>query len=135
VMKLLLAHGADPTLATAQGVDPLMTAANLATKESDTTGRYKTQAQIIEAIELCIEQGLDVNARANDGRTAIFGAATFGLAEVVKFLHEQGAELDYVDNRGLSPLDAAMGKAGGYGFVGNDGVFHEDTVALIQGLL
>ncbi|HEY0962789.1 MAG TPA: ankyrin repeat domain-containing protein [Pseudomonadales bacterium] len=135
VMKLLLEHGADPALATAQGVDPLMTAANLATKESDTTGRYKTQAQIIEALELCIAKGLDVNARANDGRTAIFGAATFGLTDVVKFLHEQGAELDYRDNRGLSPLDAAMGKAGGYGFVGNDGVFHEETVALIQRLL
>jgi ankyrin repeat protein len=135
VMKLLLEHGADPRLATAQGVDPLMTAANLATKESDTTGRYKTQAQIIAAIELCLAQGLDVNARANDGRTAIFGAATFGLTDVVRFLHQQGAELDYVDNRGLSPLDAAMGKAGGYGFVGTDGVFHDETVALIQGLL
>jgi ankyrin repeat protein len=135
VMKLLLEHGADPHLATSQGVDPLMTAANLATKESDTTGRYKTQAQIIEAIKLCIAQGLDVNARANDGRSAIFGAATFGLTEVVKFLHEQGAELAYQDSRGLAPLDAAMGKAGGYGFVGNDGVFHEETVVLIRELL
>ena len=135
VMKLLLAHGADPHLATVQGVDPLMTAANLATKESDTTGRYKTQAQIIDAIRICLEQGLDVNARANDGRSAIFGAATFGLTEVVKFLHEQGAELDYQDSKGLGPLDAAMGKAGGYGFVGNDGVFHEETVTLIQSLL
>jgi hypothetical protein len=35
----------------------------------------------------------------------------------------------------LSPLDAAMGKAGGFGFVGNDGVFWEDTVALIQELM
>jgi ankyrin repeat protein len=135
VMKLLLEHGADPHLATSQGVDPLMTAANLATKESDTTGRYKTQAQMIDAIRICMEQGLDVNARANDGRSAIFGAATFGLTEVVKFLAEQGAEVDYVDSKGLGPLDAAMGKAGGYGFVGNDGVFHEETVVLIRDLL
>jgi hypothetical protein len=75
------------------------------------------------------------NAKAKDGRTAIFGAATFGLTEVVKFLHEQGATLDYADSKGLSPLDAAMGKAGGFGFVGNDGVFWEDTVALIQELM
>ena len=134
-MNLLLQHGADPAISTSQGINPLMTAANLATKESDTTGRYKTEALIIEAIRICIQQGLDVNAKAKDGRTAIFGAATFGLNDVLKFLHEQGAILDYTDSKGLSPLDAAMGKAGGFGFVGNDGVFWEDTVALIQELM
>jgi ankyrin repeat protein len=135
VMQLLLEHGADAQLATSQGIDPLMTAANLGTREADSTGRYKTEAQVIEAIRICLEQGLDVNARAADGRSAIFGAAMFGYTDVVRFLAGQGAELDYTDNRGLAPLDAAMGKAGGYGFVGTDGVFHEDTVALIQDLL
>ncbi|MEY4642197.1 MAG: hypothetical protein RLZZ227_2191 [Pseudomonadota bacterium] len=135
VMKLLLEHGADAQLGTAQGINPLMTAANLGTREADSTGRYKTEAQIIEAIALCIAEGLDINALANDGRSAIFGAAMFGYTEVVKFLAEQGARVDYVDSKGLSPLDAAMGKAGGYGFVGTDGVFHDDTVALLQGLL
>lgn len=135
VMKLLLAHGADPKLATAQGIDPLMTAANLATKESDTTGRYKTQQQIIEAIQLCLDHGLDVNAKANDGRTAIFGAATFGLSEVITFLYDHGATVDYKDKQGLSPLDAAMGKAGGFGFVGADGVFWKDSVALLESMI
>lgn len=133
-MKLLLAHGADPTLTTANGVDPLMTAANLATKESDTTGRYKTEAQIIEAIQLCLDNGLDVNAKAKDGRTAIFGAATFGLNEVVQFLYDKGAIVDYRDNQGLAPLDAASGKAGGFGFTGADGVYWDDTVALLRTL-
>jgi ankyrin repeat protein len=131
-MKLLVEHGADVTLGTSQGVNPLMTAANLGTKESDTTGRYKTEAQMIEAIKICLANGLDVNAKAKDGRTAIFGAATFGLNDVIDFLADQGAILDYKDSKGLSPLDAAMGKAGGFGFVGNDGIFWEDTVALIQ---
>lgn len=135
VMRLLLAYGADPTLTTAQGIDALMAAANVATKESDTTGRYKTEEQIIEAIKLCQSVGLDVNARAGDGRSAIFGAATFGFSKVVLYLHEQGAELDYRDRAGLSPLDAAMGKAGGFGFVGTDGRYWEDTVALIESLL
>jgi uncharacterized protein len=134
-MRLLLEYGADPKLATAQGIDPLMTAANLGTKESDATGRYKTEQQMIEAIQFCMAQGLDINAKAKDGRSAIFGAAMFGLSDVVRFLHDQGAELDYQDNRGLSPLDAAMGKAGGFGFSGSDGVFWEETVALIQELL
>ncbi|MES2624687.1 MAG: ankyrin repeat domain-containing protein [Pseudomonadota bacterium] len=134
-MKILLERGADPTLSTVQGINPLMTAANLSTKESDTTGRYKTEAQMIDAIRICLEQGLDVNAKAKDGRTAVFGAATFGLNDVITFLHEQGAILDYTDTKGLSPLDAASGKAGGFGFVGNDGVFWEDTVTLIQELI
>ena len=134
-MKILLQYGADPTLATEQGINPLMTAANLGTKESDTTGRYKTQSEVIAAIRLCLDQGVDINARDNNGRTAIFGAANFGLTEVVQFLHDQGAELDYEDRSGLSPLQAAMGMAGGYGFVGLDGVFHEETVALIEKIL
>lgn len=134
-MKILLEYGADPELPTAQGINPLMTAANLGTKESDTTGRYKTQAEIIQAIQLCLDQGVDINSKDNSGRTAIFGAANFGLTEVVEFLHANGATLDYEDNNGLTPLDAAMGQAGGYGFVGRDGVFHEETAARIQQLL
>jgi hypothetical protein len=47
VMKLLLENGADPTLA--RKVNPLMAAAGIGTKEEDTTGRRKTQAEIIEA--------------------------------------------------------------------------------------
>lgn len=134
-MKLLLNYGADASLSTSAGINPLMTAASLASKESDTTGRYKTEKDMIAAIRLCMAQGLDINAKANDGRTAIFGAATFGFTEVVRFLHEQGAIVDYQDSKGLSPLDAAMGKAGGYGFVGNDGVYWQDTVELIQSYL
>lgn len=135
VMQLLLAHGANPALATAQGINPLMTAANLATKESDTTGRYKTQAQIIEAIQLCLDQGLDINAQANDGRTAIFGAATFGLNEVVQYLYDHGAKVDYKDKQGLGPIDAASGKAGGFGFTGSDGVYWKETVTLLESMI
>lgn len=132
VMKLLLDHGADPQIGTVQGVNPLMTAANLATKESDTTGRYKTEAQIIDALQLCLDHGLDINATAKDGRTAVFGAATFGLNDVIQYLYEHGAVIDYKDKQGLSPLDAASGKAGGFGFTGADGVFWQDTVDLLK---
>jgi uncharacterized protein len=131
-MKLLLEYSADPFLSTQQGINPLMTAANHGTKESDTTGRYKTAAEMNEAIQICLDQGLDINAKDNQGKTAVFGAATFGLTEVVEYLHDKGAIVNYEDNNGISPLQAAMGQAGGYGFVGRDGVFHEDTVALIQ---
>lgn len=131
-MQYLLAHGADPTLSTANNINALMMAASLGTKESDTIGRYKTQAQIIDAIRICLDRGLDVNAKAKDGRTAIWGAATFGYTDVVKFLHDKGAVVNYKDSKGLMPIDAAMGKAGGFGFTGDDGVYWKDIVALLQ---
>lgn len=134
-MEVLLTYGADVQLSTNQGVNPLMAAAKLGTRESDTTGRYTSQPQVITTLELCLQQGLDVNAKNNSGRSAIFGAAMFGLSEVVEFLHQNNAELDYTDSKGLSPLDAAMGKAGGFGFVGADGVVQEGTISLIQQLL
>lgn len=133
-MELLLEYGADANLNTTQNNSPLMTAANLGTRESDTTGRYKSQAQIIQAIQICLDQGLDINTANATGRTAIFGAAMFGLDEVVQFLFDNGGKLDIADKNDQLPLDAAMGNAGGFGFVGNDGVFQESTVALIQRL-
>jgi hypothetical protein len=54
-MRALLAKGADAKLATRTGINPLMAAAGLGTKEEDTTGRHKTEAEAIEAIQLSLE--------------------------------------------------------------------------------
>src|SRR5439155_9429216 len=59
-MRLLLEKGADARLTTRAGINPLMAAAGLGTKEEDTTGRHKTQSEAIEAIKLCLEAGLDI---------------------------------------------------------------------------
>jgi ankyrin repeat protein len=135
-MKLLLAHGADPKLApTRSGIDPLMAAAGLGTAEQDTTGRSKTQQQAIEAIELLLARGLSVNARATDGQTALHGAAMQGYDDVIRFLVAKGAQLHVQDNDGFTPLDVALGKAGGFGFSGQEGVVREETAALIRELM
>jgi uncharacterized protein len=134
-MKLLLEKGADAKLATRAGINPLMAAAGLGTKEEDTTGRRKTQADAIEAIKLCLEAGLDINAVDSRGQSALHGAAFWGLDDVVQFLAERGAKLDLKDKQGRTALDAAMGLAGGVGFDGNSSVPRPSTVALIQKLL
>jgi uncharacterized protein len=134
-MKLLLEKGADLKLATRNGINPLMAAAGLGTKEEDTTGRRKTQADAIEAIRLCLAGGVDVNAVDNRGQTAVYGAALQGFDQVIEFLAEHGAKLDVKDRQGRTPLDAAMGLAGGVGFDGNAGVPRPTTTALIQKLL
>jgi ankyrin repeat protein len=134
-MRILLDAGADPALATRSGVDPLMAAAGLGTSDSDTTGRYKTEAEINEAIAMLIEAGLDVNATNGRGQTAAHGAALLGFDEVIGFLAENGARLDVEDSRGFTPLEVALGEAGGFGFAGQGSEVHESTAALIRGLL
>jgi ankyrin repeat protein len=134
-MMLLLEKGSDAKLATRTGINPLMAAAGLGTKEEDTTGRRKTQDEAIEAIRLAIEAGADVNAVTNAGQSALHGAALQGYDRVVEFLVQNGANLDVKDKQGRTPLDAAMGLAGGLGFDGGSSVVHESTAATIRKLM
>ena len=135
-MKLLLEHGADVSLApTRSGISPLMAAAGLGTTEPDTTGRLKTEGQAIEAIQLLLDLGVDINAQAKDGQTAVHGSAMQGYDDVIRFLASKGAKLDTADSDGFTPLDVALGKAGGFGFSGREGVVREATAALLTELL
>lgn len=134
-MQVLLAKGADAKLTTKFDVTPLMAAAGLGTKEEDTTGRRKTEAEAIAAIKLCLDAGVDVNAVDNHGDTALHGAAQKGYDQVVEFLADHGAKLDVKDNKGRTPLDAANGLMGNGGFDGSRRDVHESTVALLKKLM
>jgi uncharacterized protein len=131
-VKVLLAKGADPKLSTKFGIQPLMAAAGLGTKEEDTTGRKKTDEQAIASMKLCLEAGADVNAVDNQGDTALHGAAQKGSDPVVQFLVEHGAKLDIKDKKGRTPLDAAMGLMGNGGFDGTRRDVHESTATLLR---
>jgi uncharacterized protein len=149
-MRLLLKRGADPKIATGSdvpvdvsqparrapgGINPLMAAAGLGAKEEDTVGRKKTEAQSIEAIQVCLEAGVDINAVDGRGQTALYGAALQGYDDVVKFLVAHGAKIDIKDSRGFTALDAAEGKAGGFGFGGGAANPHPGTAKLLRDLL
>src|SRR6185295_9703563 len=103
LMKLLLAHGADPKIATALGVTALQVAAGVGWVEGIT---YEwSEAQTLEAVKLLLDLGLDPNAQADTGRVALHGAAHKGSTAVVQVLVDHGAKLnirDYgnTDNRG-----------------------------------
>lgn len=133
-IELLLAHGADATLTTRSEVNALMLASGVGTSEQDTTGRFKTEANAIKAIDTFLEQGLNINAADNRGKTALHGAALQGYDQVVAALVERGADLHARDRDGYTPLDTARGLAGGFGFTGGEGRLHESTVALIESL-
>jgi ankyrin repeat protein len=135
VITLLLENGANAKAATRNGVTAVMMASNVNAREEDMTGRNKTEKDIIEAIKLLTAAGGSVNgAETTQGRTALHGAAMWGLTEVVRFLHASGADLNAMDRRGLSPLDHALGRAGGFGFDGRSGVERPETAKVIREL-
>ena len=135
VVKMLLDKGANPRAVTTRGnVNAIMMAANVSAREEDMTGRNKTQKEAIESIRLLLAAGTDINGTDSQGRTAAHGAALWGMTDLVRFLHENGATLDIKDKRGLTALDTAMGLAGGFGFAGGAGVVHEETAKVIREL-
>jgi len=96
LMKLLLAYGADPKIATAHNDTALTTAAGIGWVEGVT---YEHSAkENVEAVKLLLDLGLDPNAANKDGRTPLMGAAMKGRNEVVQMLVDKGAKLDARDN-------------------------------------
>jgi ankyrin repeat protein len=119
LMKLLLAHGADPMIPTRLNVTPLHVAAGIGWVEGIT---YEWSADAtLQAVKLLLDLGNDVNSQADTGRTALHGAAHKGSSAVVQMLVDHGAKLDVrdygnTDNRGgklavhtWEPVDYADG--------------------------
>ena len=107
VMKLLLAHGADPKITTFGGTTALMAAAGINWVYAQTYD--EGQPALLEAVKLCLELGMDVNDVNSMGLTAIDGAANRGSDEIIKYLFEKGAKLDVKDKEGRTPLNWAEG--------------------------
>jgi ankyrin len=107
VMKLLLKHGADPNIPTFSGTTALMAAAGVNWQYDQTFD--EGQQALLEAVKLCVELGLDVNAINSMGLTAVHGAANRGSDEIIKYLASIGAKLDVKDKEGRSPLAWAEG--------------------------
>jgi ankyrin repeat protein len=107
VMKLLLQNGADPHIDTFHGTSPLMAAAgvNWVVAQTWTEG----PAQLLEAVKLCVELGMDVNQANSMGVTALHGAANRGSDDIIRFLVSKGADLTAQDKQHRSALDWAKG--------------------------
>ena len=103
LMKLLLAHGADPKIDTVLHVTALEVAAGVGWVEG-ITYEWSPEATL-EAVKMLLDLGLDVNAQADTGRTALHGAAHKGRTDIIQVLVDHGAKLDVrdygnTDNRG-----------------------------------
>jgi uncharacterized protein len=97
-MKLLLKHGADPKIETFSGTNALMAAAGVNWVVDQT---YDEGAEaLLEAVKLCYDLGMDVNATNSMGLTALMGAANRGSDSIIEFLVSKGARLDMKDKEG-----------------------------------
>jgi ankyrin repeat protein len=91
LMKLLLAHGADPKIFTAHNVTPLAVAAGIGWVEG-VTFEWSPEENV-EAVKMCLDLGIDPNVADDEGRTSMHGAAHKGRTEVIQLLVDHGANL------------------------------------------
>jgi uncharacterized protein len=127
VMRLLLAHGADPTIGTEENITPLMAAAGIAWASNQDRA---SEGQVLEAVKLLVEeQSADVNAVSDLGETAMHAAAYRGANSVVQYLFDKGAKLDVVAIDGRTPLIIADGVE-----YGNSFAAQPHTAALLRKL-
>ena len=132
-MKILLAAGADPTIKQPRGTTALMMASGLGRGLGVFAKDYGTEADLRQAVELLVEQKVDVNAATDEGITAIHLAAQGGLDSVVRVLAKAGANLDAKDKKGRTPIDMAMG-VGGRGRAGGPPPVYDRTAKLLKEL-
>ena len=110
LMRTLAALGADPLLSNADKSTPLMAAAGLATRSPGEDAG--TESEVMEAVQVALELGADINAVDNNGETAMHAGAYKNLPKVVRFLASKGARItvwNREDKFGWTPLAIAVG--------------------------
>ena len=142
LMKLLLAHGADPTIATNNTTTALAVASGIGWVQG-VTYQWSDEASL-EAVTMLLGLGLDPNIVDGDGRTALHGAAHKGRNEVVQLLVDRGAKLDARD---FGSRDTGAGALQGHGWLPVDyadglvrvgvqsAIPHPETAALLRKLM
>ena len=106
LMKLLLAHGADPKIFTAHNVTPLAVAAGIGWVEGVTF--EWSDKDTTEAVKMCLDLGIDPNVADDEARTALHGAAHKGRTEVIQLLVDHGAKLNAEDGGSRDSVNGAM---------------------------
>jgi len=123
-MRLLIAHGADPKIATKSGDTPLLAAAGIGWAAN---WSVNAPYPALDAVKYCVELGNDVNAADNRGYTALHGAAYLGNNDIVNYLVSKGAKTNVKSKAGDSAADMANGPT-------RFGQPHPETAALLEHL-
>ncbi len=125
-MRMLIDHGADPTIASIEGITPLLIASGAGFHGNDSVttplGRMPAVRYLVEELGADVNAAdtgapEDPNAAGNQfrrrgprgGRTALHNAAGRGDNEMILYLVSQGARLDAVAKNGQTIADMANG--------------------------
>jgi hypothetical protein len=143
LVKLLLSHGADPRVVSADGETMVEAAAGLGFIQGYNKG--KSAAERLDCVKLFVELGADVNQPDDYGITPLMVAGNMGDTKIVQYLVDVGADLAAYDlgkkNDGafgasvepLMPIDYAIGVGT---FVPNNAVIiHQEAVDLMARLM
>jgi ankyrin repeat protein len=141
VMKLLLAHGADPLIATSDGTTALAALAGVGYTKGFMHDVGPVQ-ESIEAMQMLIDAGIDLNAKNDDEVAAIHGAAHKNFVQGIQMLVDNGADLTAHSNRrgqfqrtdgisGNTVLDWADGFQTGM----ESAIYNAEAVELVEKLL
>ena len=130
MMRTLAAAGADTKQASRDGATPLMVAAGMGYSRASGTEAFTKDRRdfsyynsepfevattipadeeklAVQAVDLAIAAGNDVNATNAAGDTAVHAAASLGMNSVIQRLAEKGAKLDIRNKAGRTPADVA----------------------------
>lgn len=110
LMRLLLELGADPQLPNSKGTTPLLAAAGVGTTSPDEEAGDESEA--LEAVNMLLDLGANINAVDTNGDTAMHGAAYNAYPLVAKLLAKRGADPQVWKNPnivGATPLFIAEG--------------------------
>jgi hypothetical protein len=140
VMKLLLAHGADPNIATTDNTTALMALSGVGYADGFTHD-FGTEQESLEAMQILIDRGAVVNATNADGVTALHGAAHKNFLAGINYLVSKGADLSIRSHRETQyerkggPGNTALDWATGIQIGMQSAIYHEEAVALISKLM
>ena len=111
-MRLLVELGADPKLNNVDNCTALMVACGIGIGGAAANETAGTEPEVLEAAQLALDLGVDINAVDANDETAMHGAAYKNLPKVVEFLAQKGAKIGIWNQKnkyGWTPLMIAEG--------------------------
>ena len=111
-MRFLLELGADPSIANNDNCTPLMVACGIGIGSDAANETAGTEPEVLEAAQLLIKLGADVNAVDANGETAMHAAAYKNMPKVIQLLVDHGAKIETWNRKnkyGWTPLMIAEG--------------------------
>jgi ankyrin repeat protein len=129
MLRILLAAGANHTLALADGTTPFLAAAGTPVEkearpsdlerwniiDNDTPQVPRAEDDVVAALTLLLDSGADIDQTNDAGDSALHAAAGAGMVKVIQLLADRGARLDVMNKAGQTPLDLTLprGRNGG----------------------